>query len=108
MADQPPRVFISYSHDSNEHDDRVLALADRLRAEGIAANLDQYEIAPPEGWPSWMERQIRESDLVLVVCTEIYLRRAERRGPGAGHGATFESTLSLQDLYDAGTRNTRF
>jgi SEFIR domain-containing protein len=109
MVDRPPRVFISYSHDSDDHAARVLALADRLRAEGIDAALDQYEISPPEGWPSWMERQVRESDFVLVVCTEIYLRRAERREePGVGHGVTFESTLSLQHLYDAGMRNTRF
>jgi hypothetical protein len=44
-----PRVFISYSHDSPEHADRVLALADRLRAEGIDCHLDQYETSPPEG-----------------------------------------------------------
>lgn len=89
MMDQPPRVFISYSHDSDDHAARVLALADRLRAEGIDAALDQYEISPPEGWPSWMERQVREPDFVLVVCTEIYLRRAERREePGVGHGVT--------------------
>jgi SEFIR domain len=109
MVDRHPRVFISYSHDSDDHADRVLTLANRLRAEGIDVTLDQYEISPPEGWPSWMERQVRDSDFVLVVCTEIYLRRAERReDPGAGHGVIFESTLSLQHLYNAGMRNTRF
>ncbi len=30
--------------------DRVLALADRLRSEGIDAQLDQYEVAPRKGW----------------------------------------------------------
>lgn len=109
MTDRSPRVFISYSHDSDEHADRVLALADRLRAEGVDVALDQYEVSPPEGWPSWMEFQVRQSDFVLVVCTEIYLRRAERREePGKGLGVTFESTLSLQHLYDLGMRNTRF
>lgn len=109
MVDRPPRVFISYSHASDDHADRVLALADRLRVEGIDITLDQYEISPPEGWPSWMERQVRESDFVLVVCTETYLRRAQRQEePGIGHGVIFESTLSLQHLYEAGMRNTRF
>ena len=28
-----PRVFISYSHDSAEHAEKVLAFADKLRAE---------------------------------------------------------------------------
>jgi hypothetical protein len=36
-----PTVFISYSHDSTEHSDRVLALSDRLRAEGVDAMIDR-------------------------------------------------------------------
>jgi hypothetical protein len=45
-----PRVFISYSHDSPEHKQRVLALSDRLRNDGIEAELDQYQTRPPQGW----------------------------------------------------------
>lgn len=41
-----PRVFISYSHDSPEHADRVLVLADRLVGDGIDCILDQYEESP--------------------------------------------------------------
>lgn len=70
-----PKVFISYSHDSPEHKDRVLHLSDRLRADGIDCNIDQYETSPPEGWPRWMVNQIEEADFVLVVCTETYERR---------------------------------
>jgi hypothetical protein len=44
-----PKVFISYSHDSQEHKDRILALANRLRAGGIDCNIDQYEESPAEG-----------------------------------------------------------
>ena len=45
-----PGVLISYSHDSPEDEGKVLALANRLRSNGIAAVLDQYEIVPPQGW----------------------------------------------------------
>ncbi len=38
---RPPTVFISYSHDSQEHADRVLELSDRLRADGIDCILRQ-------------------------------------------------------------------
>jgi hypothetical protein len=58
-----PRIFISYSHDSPEHGDRVLALADRLRAEGIDCHLDQYETSPPEGWQLDRCRRFRGDDL---------------------------------------------
>ena len=35
-----PKVFISYSNDSPEHEAKVLALANRLRDNGIDAVLD--------------------------------------------------------------------
>jgi hypothetical protein len=80
-----PKLFISYSHDSIEHQDRVRALADRLRSDGIDAHIDQYVPAPPQGWPMWTDAQIRTADFVLLVCTEAYLQRVERREePGKG------------------------
>ena len=36
-----PTVFISYSHDSDAHRERVLGLSERLRADGIATILDR-------------------------------------------------------------------
>ena len=55
-------IFISYSHDSVEHVKYVLGLSNRLRSEGIDSILDQYETSPPEGWPRWMDKKIRESN----------------------------------------------
>jgi nucleotide-binding universal stress UspA family protein len=104
-----PKVFISYSHDSAEHADRVLALSDRLRADGIDCILDQYEDSPAEGWPRWMDRQIRAADFVLMICTATYYRRVMgEEEPGKGHGVAWESTLIYQYIYNAGTSNTRF
>ncbi len=105
----PPKVFISYSHDSPEHADRVLALADRLRADGLDAIIDQYEPHPPEGWPLWMDRQIRECDFVLMVCTPTYNRRVMgQEQPGIGHGVRWEGNLIYQHIYNAATRNEKF
>jgi hypothetical protein len=87
MMGAPPKVFISYSHDTVEHQERVLGLADRLRADGINAEIDQYNTAPPEGWPLWCERQIAAADVVLMVCTETYHRRVsgdEEQGKSLG------------------------
>jgi len=105
----PPRVFIAYSHDSPEHMDRVLGLADRLREEGVDAWLDQYEASPPAGWPTWSQHEIEGADFVLVVCTEACRRRFEKREEaGQGQGATWEGAILSQELYNAQTRNTRF
>jgi TIR domain len=105
----PPKVFISYSHDSQEHADLVLELSDHLRADGIDWILDQYEDSPPEGFPRWMDRQIRNADFVLMICTPTYYRRVMgEEEPGKGHGVAWESTLIYQYIYNAGTSNTRF
>src|SRR6266568_5885605 len=106
---RPPIVFISYSHDSPEHADQVLALSDHLRSDGIDCILDQYEGSPPEGFPRWMDRQIRAADFVLMICTPTYSRRVMgEEEPGKGHGVTWESTLIYQYIYNAGTLNARF
>jgi hypothetical protein len=84
----PPRVFISYSHDDAAHEERVLRLANRLRAEGIDASVDQYvQPFPPEGWEEWSEAQVRTADFVVMVSTETYLQRFNRDAlPGVGPG----------------------
>lgn len=50
----PPRVFLSYGHDSDAYRERVLALSERLRQDGIHTILDRYvNGTPPEGWRRW-------------------------------------------------------
>jgi SEFIR domain len=103
-----PKVFISYSTDSPLHADAVLGLANRLRAEGIDCSIDQYEESPPEGWPQWMEKQIRESEFVLVVCSEFYLKKMHGQvQPNEGLGVRWEGKLLYQILYNEGA-NTKF
>jgi TIR domain len=106
MTDAAPRVFISYSHDSPEHDDRVLHLADRLRADGIDAIIDQYVQSPPEGWPAWCVAEIRKANFVPMVCTETYLRRVN--GEEDPDGVLWEARLIRQDLYDSGSVSGKF
>jgi SEFIR domain len=105
----PPKVFISYSHDSQSHNDRVLALADRLREDGIDCNIDQYEQSPPEGWQRWMLNEVEAADLVLLVCSEPYDRRFRgREEAGKGKGAIWEGGVIIQELYDAQGLNSKF
>jgi hypothetical protein len=108
MAALAPKVFLSYSHDSTEHEERVLALADDLRAGGIDVRLDQYVDNPAEGWPRWMERQVVECDFVLLVCTPTYRRRFNREDTGeGGKGAKWEGMILEQLLYEAQANNQR-
>lgn len=103
----PKKIFISYTHDSVAHSQRVLALANTLRDEGFDADLDQYY--SNQNWPAWMEGKIEWADKVLVICTEIYLKRWDgREVAGVGLGAKFESLLTRQDLYEAEGMNKKF
>jgi hypothetical protein len=60
----PPRVFISYTHDTQEHMDRVWDLSERLRGDGVDCRIDQHEESPAEGWPRWCRNQVQESQFV--------------------------------------------
>jgi len=110
MPSQTPRVFISYSHDSPEHAQHVLELAERLRKDGVDAQLDQYVAGtPPEGWPRWMLNQLDWADFVLMVCTETYYRRFRgHEEPGKGKGADWEGNLITLETYDAKSTTTKF
>ena len=103
------RVLISYSQESDEHRARVRKLADQLVVNGIDAIIDQYDPHPAEGWPMWMERRIKEADIVLLVFTEVYWRRAEgHEQPGRGLGVAWEADLIRSALYEQAHHNSRF
>ena len=70
LMPQTEEVFISYAHDTPENAQKVLELSNRLRSEGVDCVLDQYEEAPPEGWPRWMDKKIRDAKFVLMICTD--------------------------------------
>ena len=101
-------AFVSYSWDSEEHIKRVREFADRLRSEGIDAVIDQYEESPPDGWPRWMEKKIRDSRFVLLVCTEEYNKGVMGdAAPKTRLGVRWEGGLIYQHLYNEGT-NQKF
>lgn len=104
-----PKVFISYSHDSDEHRDFVRAISNRMRDEGLECQIDQYITgSPPEGWHRWMEKQIEQVDFVLLVCTPNYLKRYRGEEREGGRGVAFEGIVISQTLYNNYYHNTKF
>ena len=103
------KVFISYSWDSPEHLLSIFELSNRLRNDGVDCDIDQYHQSPVEGWPRWMERLTRESDYVLVICTQNYLDGFEgRRPPKVGQGVKWESLLTTNDIYYNDSKNKKY
>lgn len=104
-----PRVFISYSHESDDHKARVLELARKLRCDGFDAWIDRFAPPPIKGWPHWMGRQVRDAQWVLLVFTETYRRRFEQcEEPGQGRGATWEGRLVVDEMYSGAEGADRF
>jgi len=104
-------VFISYSHDSDQHKSRIQALVDRLRSDDITVviDLDMLPGGPPEGWPLWSEIQIKNADAVLIACTETYTRRYNGEElPDTGLGSVSEARVIRQTLYKSAGHNEKF
>jgi hypothetical protein len=80
-----PTVFISYSHDSPDHKAWVLKLATDLRAAGVDASIDQWDLVPGQDVAAFMHDGIAKADRVLLICTEIYVRKAEGGLGGVGY-----------------------
>lgn len=80
-----PKVFISYSWDSDEHKSWVRCLAADLRRHGVDVKLDQWEVLPGDLLPKFMETSIRENDFVLIVLTPNYKRKSDGRRGGVGY-----------------------
>ncbi|HQR52129.1 MAG TPA: toll/interleukin-1 receptor domain-containing protein [Burkholderiales bacterium] len=100
-------VFISYSHDSEEHGNRVRGLNASLSRDGCECHLDVFKDTD-EDWPTWMTRQLVEADFVLCVVTETYERRfRDNELPDQGLGVGWEAGLIRRLLYTKKLRNNR-
>tara|TARA_R110002074_G_scaffold94887_1_gene206997 strand:- start:77 stop:730 length:654 start_codon:yes stop_codon:yes gene_type:complete len=91
-------VFISYSHDSEEHKKWVRQLATSLVRNGIQVILDHWDLRAGEEIPRFVEESILESDRVLLICTEQYARKANQRSGGVGLEALVINSSLMRDL----------
>jgi hypothetical protein len=101
-----PRVFISYSHESDAHKQRVHELAQRLKRDGVSVVIDRdlEPGGPNEGWDKWSEQQADHAAIVLPVFTPEYRKCWDgEQLPGMRLGAIHELKVLSQRLYQAGS-----
>ena len=104
---QASKVFISYSWDSEEHENNVLDLADSLRVHGIDCYLDRFEVSLAEGNQAWLRQQLEDSDYVIVVCTEEYKKSFQGKGElTQDNKITWKGFIINQVIYDRLSINT--
>ncbi len=92
---RPPKVFISYSWDSEGHKKWVAQFATELRQSGVDAFIDDWYLRPGDPITEFMEKSISRSDFVLIVCTEKYKEKSDNRSGGVG----YEESIISSDLF---------
>ena len=95
---QPPRVFISYSHDSAAHKEWVLDFATTLRNRGVDAVLDQWDLKPGDDLPHFMETELARCDYAIMVCTERYVEKANAGEGGVGYEKMIMTSSLLKKI----------
>ncbi len=100
-----PRVFITYSHDTQAHKNQVREFATFLRREiGLDVHLDQWYDSRRLDWSAWAIDHLTNADFILVIASPEYKRRADGAAPpNEGRGAQFETAMIRDNL----TKNLR-
>ena len=95
---KPPRVFVSYSHDSEEHKLWVLKLATNLRLRGADVVLDMWDLKPGADIALFMNENLASADHILIVCTDKYVEKANRGVGGVGYEQMIINSNYLKDI----------
>jgi hypothetical protein len=100
-----PRVFVSYSWSSPQHEQWVINFAERLSSDGVFVILDKWDLKEGQDKHVFMERMVNDKKInkVLVVCDSSYQRKANDRKGGVGT----ESQLISKKVYE-NTRQEKF
>ena len=93
-----PRVFISYSWTSDEHNAWVAELGQRLMADGVEVVLDQWSLKHGQDVNAFMEQMVLDPTIkrVLIISDARYAEKANARKGGVGT----ESQIISQEVYE--------
>lgn len=98
---ESPRVFVSYSHDSDTHKKWVENLAFVLRKDfGIDVILDTWDLKLGAVLPKFMET-LTEADRVLMICTDNYCEKCDQDDrSGVAYEKLLMSAELMRGVYD--------
>ncbi|TAI60398.1 toll/interleukin-1 receptor domain-containing protein [Bradyrhizobium sp. Leo170] len=103
LDEKSVRVFVSYKWESETHSSWVKNLATALRARGIEAILDQWEVKLGESFTDYMQEHISTADVILFVITQKAVEAAEAP-KGKGGALKFEVQMMNARRMAEGTR----
>lgn len=82
----PPKLFISYSWSTPEHEQWVVELATELASSGVDVVLDKWALREGHDSIAFMEQMVTDPSItkVILVCDQIYATKADGRAAGVG------------------------
>lgn len=97
-------VFISYSWDSKKHQDWVISLADAINEAGGYAVIDKKHLKYGGHIKTFMINSILNADIVLLILTPNYKKKADLLSGGAG----YEYNIINDELFKIITTNEKY
>ena len=91
-------VFVSYSHDGENHSNWVLQLATRLRSNGVDAILDRWKLDLGQDVAAFIEKGLSKSQRILCICSENYVNKANNKKGGVGYEKKIMTAEIMADL----------
>ncbi len=93
-----PKVFISYSWSSPQHQQWVINLATELRQNGVDVILDIWDLREGHDAIAFMEKMVTDPQIkkVVIVSDHVYAQKADRRKGGVGT----ETQIISKEIYD--------
>lgn len=81
-----PKLFISYSWTSDEHEQWVVTLATALRESGVDVVLDKWDLREGNDAHHFMEQMVSNPEIqkVVMICDSKYAEKANDRSGGVG------------------------
>ena len=93
-----PKVFVSYSHDEEDHSNWVLQLATRLRSNGVNMILDRWNLKLGKDVAIFIEQGLSNSHRILCICSDNYVNKANRIEGGVGYEKKIMTAEIMADL----------
>jgi len=93
-----PKVFISYSWSSPNHEEWVIDFATRLRESGADVILDKWDLREGHDAIAFMEKMVTDPEIkkVIIICDRVYAEKADRREGGVGT----ETQIISKEIYE--------
>ncbi len=103
MTNRNPKLFISYSWSTPEHETWVLNLATELRESGIDVILDKWDLKEGHDAFAFMEKMVSDPDIqkVAIICDRLYSEKADSRKGGVGT----EAQIISPEIYQKEDQN---